>query len=41
MLINTRKDIETNRLTLGFLNYERLKNLYKEPEEIKDNENIE
>ena len=31
LLPNTRKDIEVNRLTLGFLNYEKLKNLYNEP----------
>ncbi|KAL4503210.1 hypothetical protein ABPG72_000816 [Tetrahymena utriculariae] len=35
LLPNTRKDIEVNRLTLGFLNYEKLRDLYKEPADSK------
>lgn len=27
---NTKKEIEINRLTLGFMNYENLKHLYNE-----------
>ena len=27
---NTKSDIEVNRLTLGFLNYEKLKDFYVE-----------
>lgn len=31
LLPNTKKEIEVNRLTLGFMNYENLKHLYNEP----------
>jgi hypothetical protein len=31
LLPNTKKDIEINRLTLGFMNYDKLKDIYKDP----------
>jgi len=30
MLPNTKRDIEINRLTLGFMNYDKLKDVYKD-----------